>query len=306
MAELSVDLGKLQLKNPVMTASGTFGYGFEYKDYFDLSRLGAIVVKGIAMKPSHGNPTPRVAEVASGMLNAIGLQGPGVEKFLHGEEYLPFLRTTGAVVVVNIWGKRLEEYRDVAARLDADREGIAALEINISCPNVKEGGVAFGTDLKLAHEVVAAVLSVTTLPLITKLSPNVTKIGDFARAVADAGSDMISLINTITGMAIDVETHRPRIANLTGGLSGPAIKPVAVRMVYEVARSVKIPVIGMGGIMDGDDAIEFMLAGASAIAVGTAIFADPYAPIKVLDGINAYLDRHNIGSVREIIGAVRL
>jgi dihydroorotate dehydrogenase (NAD+) catalytic subunit len=306
MAELSVDLGKLQLKNPVMTASGTFGYGFEYKDYFDLSRLGAIVVKGIAMKPSHGNPTPRVAEVASGMLNAIGLQGPGVEKFLHGEEYLPFLRTTGAVVVVNIWGKRLEEYRDVAARLDADREGIAALEINISCPNVKEGGVAFGTDLKLAHEVVAAVRSVTTLPLITKLSPNVTKIGDFARAVADAGSDMISLINTITGMAIDVETHRPRIANLTGGLSGPAIKPVAVRMVYEVARSVKIPVIGMGGIMDGDDAIEFMLAGASAIAVGTAIFADPYAPIKVLDGINAYLDRHNIGSVREIIGAVRL
>lgn len=306
MAELSVDLGKLQLKNPVMTASGTFGYGFEYKDYFDLSRLGAVVVKGIAMKPSHGNPTPRVAEVASGMLNAIGLQGPGVEKFLHGEEYLPFLRTTGAVVVVNIWGKRLEEYRDVAARLDADREGIAALEINISCPNVKEGGVAFGTDLKLAHEVVAAVRSVTTLPLITKLSPNVTKIGDFARAVADAGSDMISLINTITGMSIDVETRRPRIANLTGGLSGPAIKPVAVRMVYEVARSVKIPVIGMGGIMDGDDAIEFMLAGASAIAVGTAIFADPYAPIKVLDGINAYLDRHNISSVREIIGAVRI
>lgn len=306
MAELSVDLGKLQLKNPVMTASGTFGYGFEYKDYFDLSRLGAIVVKGIAMKPSHGNPTPRVAEVASGMLNAIGLQGPGVEKFLHGDEYLPFLRTTGAVVVVNIWGKRLEEYRDVAARLDADREGIAALEINISCPNVKEGGVAFGTDLKLAHEVVAAVRSVTTLPLITKLSPNVTKIGDFARAVADAGTDMISLINTITGMAIDIETRRPRIANLTGGLSGPAIKPVAVRMVYEVARSVKIPVIGMGGIMDGDDAIEFMLAGASAIAVGTAIFADPYAPIKVLDGINAYLDRHNISSVREIIGAIKL
>lgn len=288
-----------------MTASGTFGYGFEYKDYYDLSRLGAVVVKGIAMKPSHGNPTPRVAEVTSGMLNAIGLQGPGVEKFLHGNEYLPFLRTTGAVVIVNIWGKKLEEYRDVAARLEADKVGIAALEINISCPNVKEGGVAFGTDLKLAHEAVAAVRSATTLPLITKLSPNVSKIGDFAKVAADAGSDMISLINTITGMAIDIETRRPLIANLTGGLSGPAIKPIAVRMVYEVAQAVKIPIIGMGGIMSGEDAIEFMLAGASAVAVGTAIFADPYAPLKVLDGINAYLDRHNISSVTEIIGAMR-
>jgi dihydroorotate dehydrogenase (NAD+) catalytic subunit len=239
------------------------------------------------------------------MLNAIGLQGPGVEKFLHGNEYLPFLRTTGAVVIVNIWGKKLEEYRDVAARLEADKVGIAALEINISCPNVKEGGVAFGTDLKLAHEAVAAVRSATTLPLITKLSPNVSKIGDFAKVAADAGSDMISLINTITGMAIDIETRRPLIANLTGGLSGPAIKPIAVRMVYEVAQAVKIPIIGMGGIMSGEDAIEFMLAGASAVAVGTAIFADPYAPLKVLDGINAYLDRHNISSVTEIIGAMR-
>ena len=274
------------------------------KDYFDLKRLGAVVVKGIAMKPSHGNPTPRVAETHGGMLNAIGLQGPGVEKFLHGDEYMPFLRKSGAVVIVNIWGKSIEEYRDVAARLESEKDGIAALEINISCPNIKEGGVAFGTDLNLAHQVVAKVREVTSLPLITKLSPNVTKIADFARAVADAGTDMVSLINTITGMAININTRRPKIANLTGGLSGPAVKPVAVRMVYEVSKAVKIPVIGMGGIMDGDDAVEFMLAGASAVAVGTAIFADPYAPLKVLDGINAYLERQGCKSVKEIIGGM--
>lgn len=287
-----------------MTASGTFGYGFEYKDYYDLDQLGAVVVKGIAMKPSHGNPTPRVAEVSSGMLNAIGLQGPGVEKFLHGKEYMPFLRTTGATIIVNIWGKTIEEYRDVAARLEADREGIAALEINISCPNVKEGGVAFGTDLKLAHQVVSEIRKVTTLPLITKLSPNVTCISDFARSVVDAGSDMVSLINTLTGMAIDVETRRPRIANLTGGLSGPAVKPVAVRMVYEVAQAVEVPVIGMGGIMTGLDAVEFLLAGASAVAVGTAIFVDPHAPLKVAQGIDEYLERHGCRSVNEIIGGL--
>ena len=304
MADLTVDLGKLTLKNPVMTASGTFGYVFEYKDYCDLRRLGAVVVKGIAMKPSHGNPTPRVAETHGGMLNAIGLQGPGVEKFLHGDEYMPFLRKSGAVVIVNIWGKSIEEYCDVAARLEAEKDGIAALEINISCPNIKEGGVAFGTDLNLAHQVDAKVRQATSLPLITKLSPNVTKIADFARAVTDAGTDMVSLINTITGMAIDINTRRPKIANLTGGLSGPAVKPVAVRMVYEVSKAVKIPVIGMGGIMNGDDAVEFMLAGASAVAVGTAIFADPYAPLKVLDGINAYLERQGCKSVREIIGGM--
>ncbi len=306
MADLTVDLGKLKLKNPVMTASGTFGYGFEYKDYFDLRSLGAVVVKGIAMKPSHGNSTPRVAETHGGMLNAIGLQGPGVEKFLHGDEYMPFLRKSGAVVIVNIWGKSIEEYRDVAARLDAEKDGIAALEINISCPNIKEGGVAFGTDLKLAHQVVAKVRQATSLPLITKLSPNVTKIADFARAVTDAGTDMVSLINTITGMAININTRRPKIANLTGGLSGPAIKPIAIRMVYEVSKAVKTPIIGMGGIMDGDDAVEFMLAGASAVAVGTAIFADPYAPLKVIDGINAYLERQGCKSVKEIIGGMIL
>lgn len=305
MADLTTNLcGKLTLKNPVMTASGTFGYGFEYHKFFDISRLGAVVVKGIAPFPSHGNPTPRVAETASGMLNAIGLQGPGVEKFLHGEEYMPFLRRTGATVIVNIWGKSIADYQDVARRLDADKAGIAALEINISCPNVKAGGIAFGTDPALAKEVVSAVREATSLPLITKLSPNVSNIGEFARAVVDAGSDMISLINTLTGMAIDAETMRFKIANKTGGLSGPAVKPVALRMVYEASHAVDVPVIGMGGICTGEDAVEFLLAGASAVAVGTAIFADPYAPLKVIEGINDYLDRHNFGTVAEIVGKV--
>ncbi len=306
MADLTTDLGKLVLKNPVMTASGTFGYGVEYNQYYEISRLGAVVVKGIRMEPSPGNPTPRVAEVTGGMLNAIGLQGPGVEKFLHDDHYMPFLKKSGATVIVNIWGKTQAEYGEVAARLDAESEGIAALEINISCPNVKAGGVAFGTDLKLAAEVVSLVRRSTKLPLITKLSPNVSHIGDFARAVVDAGSDMVSLINTITGMAIDIETRRPRLANRTGGFSGPAVKPIAVRMVYEVAQAVRVPVIGMGGIMNGDDAIEFLLAGASAVAVGTANFVDPYAPLGVIDGINAYLDRHGCASVKEIVGGLRI
>ena len=305
MADLTTDLGRIKLKNPVMTASGTFGYGMEYDDFFSISKLGAVVVKGIAPWQSHGNPTPRVAEVTSGMLNAIGLQGPGIDKFLNDEHYMPFLRKSGATVIVNIWGKKIEDYAEVAARLDAESEGIAALEINVSCPNVKEGGLAFGTDPAMMGKVVSAVRAVTKLPLITKLSPNVTKIADFARSAEANGSDMISLINTIPAMAIDIETFRPKIANITGGLSGPAIKPVAVRMVYEAARAVKIPVIGMGGIMSGEDAIEFFLAGASAIAVGTAIFADPLAPLQVLDGINAWLDRKGIASVKEIIGAVK-
>lgn len=305
MADLTTVLGgKLTLKNPVMTASGTFGYGFEYHKFFDISQLGAVVVKGIAPFPSHGNPTPRVAETASGMLNAIGLQGPGVEKFLHGEEYMPFLRRTGATVIVNIWGKSIADYQEVARRLEADKSGIAALEINISCPNVKAGGIAFGTDPVLAKEVVSAVREATTLPLITKLSPNVSNIGEFARAVVAAGSDMISLINTLTGMAIDAETMRFKIANKTGGLSGPAVKPVALRMVYEASHAVDVPVIGMGGICTGEDAVEFLLAGASAVAVGTAIFADPYAPLKVIKGINDYLDRHGFGTVAEIVGKV--
>ena len=304
MPDLACDLGPLKLKNPVITASGTFGYGKEYHEYFNIAELGAVTVKGICMNPSSGNPTPRIAETASGMLNAIGLQGPGVEKFLHGEEYLPFLRKTGATVIVNIWGKSLEEYGEVAARLNDESDGISALEINISCPNVKHGGVAFGTDPKLAEQVVSLVRKSTELPLITKLSPNVGNIAEFARIAEGAGSDVISLINTLTGMAIDPETRRPRLANLTGGLSGPAVKPVAVRMVYEASRAVRIPVIGMGGIMNGPDAVEFMLAGARAVAVGTATFADPLAPVHVLEGITEYLEKHHIRAVSELVGAM--
>jgi dihydroorotate dehydrogenase (NAD+) catalytic subunit len=238
------------------------------------------------------------------MLNAIGLQGPGTDKFLHDEHYMPFLRKVGATTIVNIWGTSMAEYGEVAAALEAESEGITALEINISCPNVKAGGVAFGTDPKLAAEVVATVRKNTKLPLITKLSPNASNIPEFARAVEDAGSDAVSLINTITAMAIDIETRRFKIANKTGGFSGPALKPIAIRMVYEAANAVKIPVIGMGGIMCAEDAIEFLMAGAKAVAVGTANFVDPYAPVKIIDGINEWLDKHNCTSVNDIIGQV--
>ena len=306
MSDLTVQLGSLKLKNPVMTASGTYGYGEEYHKFYPISELGAVVVKGIAPWQSHGNPMPRTAEVTAGMINAIGLQGPGIDKFLNGSHYMPFLRTTGATVIVNIWGRKPEDYALVAERLEAEKEGIAALEINVSCPNVKEGGLSFGTNVASMQSVVRAVREKTSLPLITKLSPNVSCIADFARGAEDAGSDMISLINTIPAMAIDIETRRPKIANITGGLSGPAVKPVAIKMVYEAAKAVRIPVIGMGGIMTGEDAVEFLLAGASAIAVGTANFVDPLASIKVLDGINDYLDRHNIASVSEIVGAIQL
>ena len=294
--DLSVKLGPLELANPVMTASGTFGYGSEYEEFFDPSILGAVVVKGVAPKPVHGNPTPRVAEVTSGMINAIGLQGPGIEKFLHDDHYLPWLRKHNCKTIVNIWGKSL----------DADSDGIAALEINVSCPNVKEGGISFSSDTAAMGKVIAAVRSATKLPLITKLSPNVRSMPEFARAAAANGSDIVSMINTIPAMAIDIETRRPKIANITGGLSGPAVKPVAVKMVYETARAVDIPIIGMGGIFSGEDAVEFLLAGASAIAVGTAIFADPLAPVKVLSGISDYLERHGCKSVTEIIGQVRV
>ena len=304
--DLSVKLGPLELANPVMTASGTFGYGSEYEEFFDPSILGAVVVKGVAPKPVHGNPTPRVAEVTSGMINAIGLQGPGIEKFLHDDHYLPWLRKHNCKTIVNIWGKSVDDYRYVAERLDADSDGIAALEINVSCPNVKEGGISFSSDTAAMGKVVAAVRSATKLPLITKLSPNVRSMPEFARAAAANGSDIVSMINTIPAMAIDIETRRPQIANITGGLSGPAVKPVAVKMVYETARAVDIPIIGMGGIFSGEDAVEFLLAGASAIAVGTAIFADPLAPVKVLNGISAYLERHGCKSVTEIIGQVRV
>ena len=305
MADLTTKLGAgLTLKNPVMTASGTFGYGVEYDGFFPVSELGAVVVKGVAPLPVHGNPTPRIAETVSGMMNAVGLQGPGVDAFLHDGHYLPYLRRANAVTIVNIWGKKAEDYAYVAGRLEKEKDGIAAIEINVSCPNIKEGGISFGTDVKSLASVVSAVRAATSLPLITKLSPNVTRIADFAGAAEAAGSDMISLINTIPAMAIDIETRRPKLANVTGGLSGPCIKPVAVKMVYEAARAVKIPVIGMGGITCGADAVEFLLAGASAVAVGTAIFADPFAPVRVIRELDEWLDAHGVKSVSEIIGQV--
>lgn len=305
MADLTTKLGPLTLKNPVMTASGTFGYGVEYdQEFFSISELGAVVVKGIAPLPVHGNPTPRIAETVSGMINAIGLQGPGVDKFLHDPHYMPYLKKANATVIVNMWGKRIEDYAYVAERLEQEKDGIAALEINVSCPNIKEGGISFGTNTESMKSVIRAVRKATTIPLITKLSPNVTRVADFAKAAEDAGSDMISLINTIPAMAIDVETRRPKLANVTGGLSGPCVKPVAIKMVYEAAQAVKIPVIGMGGIMNGLDAAEFLLAGASAVAVGTAIFADPYAPVRVIRELNEYLDRHGIKQVSDLVGQV--
>ena len=305
MADLTTKLGPLTLKNPVMTASGTFGYGVEYdQEFFPISELGAVVVKGIAPLPVHGNPTPRIAETVSGMINAIGLQGPGVDKFLHDPHYMPYLKKANATVIVNMWGKRIEDYAYVAERLEQEKDGIAALEINVSCPNIKEGGISFGTNTESMKSVISAVRKATTIPLITKLSPNVTRVADFAKAAEDAGSDMISLINTIPAMAIDVETRRPKLANVTGGLSGPCVKPVAIKMVYEASQAVKIPVIGMGGIMNGLDAAEFLLAGASAVAVGTAIFADPYAPVRMIRELNEYLDRHGIKQVSDLVGQV--
>lgn len=306
MSDMSVKLGSLTLKNPVMTASGTFGYGEEYNKFYPISKLGAVVVKGIAPWQSHGNAMPRTAEVVSGMINAIGLQGPGIDKFLTSSHYMPFLRTTGATVIVNIWGRKPEDYALVAERLEAEKDGIAALEINVSCPNVKEGGLSFGTNVASMQSVVRAVREKTTLPLITKLSPNVSRIADFAKGAQDAGSDMISLINTIPAMAIDIETRRPKLANITGGLSGPAVKPVAIKLVYEAAKAVSIPVIGMGGITCGADAVEFLLAGASAIAVGTATFADPAAPLKVLNELEEWMDAHGVKSVSELIGQVQI
>ena len=305
MADLRVNLPGIVLRNPILTASGTFGYAKEYRDLVPLGDLGGVTVKGISPLPSQGNATPRTAEVYGGMLNAIGLQNPGVEAFINDPDYLPFLRTLDTAVFVNIWGKTIEDYVTVAERLDAERQGIAALEINISCPNIKEGGVQFGTDLGLAAKVVSAVRQATTLPLVTKLSPNVTRIGDFARAVVDAGSDMVSLINTITGMAIDIETRRPRLANVTGGLSGPGIKPIAVRMVHETRQAVTVPIIGMGGICTAEDAIEFIIAGANAVAVGTAIFSNPGCLMDILNGLDAYLDRQGLKTVGDLVGTLR-
>lgn len=299
--DLSVDFAGIRLKNPVLTASGTFGYGEEYSEFVDLNRLGGVVVKGISLKPIKGNPPPRIWETPSGMLNAIGLENPGVDVFL--SEKLSYLRKFDTAVIVNVFGYSTEDYVGVVERLD-DAPGIAGLEVNISCPNVKAGGIVFGSNLKAAFELLSALRKATRLPLIAKLSPNVTDITEFARAAEDAGCDGLSLINTLLGMAIDVRCRRPRLANCTGGLSGPAIRPVAVRMVWQAARAVKIPIIGMGGIVTGEDALEFILAGASAVAVGTANFVNPRATLDVLDDMERFLQDQEVSDIKTLIGKV--
>ncbi|MCF8081101.1 MAG: dihydroorotate dehydrogenase [Desulfobacterales bacterium] len=299
--DLRVDIGGLVLKNPVMTASGTFGYGREFAELVDLKRLGAVVVKGLSLQPSMGNPPPRIAETACGMLNAIGLENVGVDAFIR--EKLPFLETLSVPVIVNIYGKSVEEYAELAGRLDPV-EGVSAVEVNISCPNVKAGGVAFGVDPEAAYTVVREVRLRTARPLIVKLSPNVSDVTKIAEKAVDAGADALSLINTITGMAVDVERRRPKLANVTGGLSGPAVKPVALRMVWEVVKTVNVPVIGIGGIMTAEDALEFLITGAAAVEVGTANFVNPGATMDILDGIEAYLVKHGIEKVTDLIGTL--
>lgn len=300
--KLAVNIAGVTLKNPVMTASGTFGSGMEYSEFFDLSKLGAVVTKGVADVPWTGNPTPRVCETASGMLNAIGLQNPGIDMFC--ERDLPFLRNYDTQIIVNVCGHSEEEYLRVVDRL-AEEEGVALLEINISCPNVKQGGIAFGTDPGAVEAITKAVKARAKQPIIMKLSPNVTDIKVMARAAEAGGADAISLINTLTGMKIDIERGRFALANRTGGLSGPAIKPVAVRMVYEASGAVSIPVIGMGGISCAEDAIEFMMAGARAVSVGTANFRNPTVTVEIAEGIRDFLVRKNISDVNEIVGCVK-
>src|SRR5512145_1065700 len=280
--DLSVRLGSLELKNPLIAASGCFGYGVEYADLVDLSELGAVAVKGLFLTEREGHPPPRIVETPSGMLNAIGLQGIGVHRFVR--EKLPELRDRRAIVFVNICGTTLDEYVELA-RILSDHEGVAALELNISCPNIKEGGITFGCSLTGTHAVVGAVRKVTSLPVIPKLTPNVTDVASFARAAEDAGADAVSLVNTFLAMAIDVETRRPRLSNVVGGLSGPAIRPIAVRMVYECRQAVSLPIIGMGGIASADDALEFIIAGATAVQIGTANFVDPFIWPKLIEGL---------------------
>jgi dihydroorotate dehydrogenase (NAD+) catalytic subunit len=299
--DLQVSLGALKLKNPVVTASGTFGYGHEYAELVDPNLLGGIVVKGLSLKPRPGNSPTRIVETPAGMLNAIGLENIGVEAFL--EEKLPWLKTLDTAVIVNIYGHTTEEYGAVATQLKG-AEGVAALEINVSCPNVKKGGMAFGTDPAASAEVTEAVLKKTDKPVIVKLTPNVTDICAVARAVEQAGAHGLSLINTLTGMAIDIETRRPRLGNISGGLSGPAIRPVALYMVYRVVRAVKIPVMGVGGIMDARDALEFLIAGAGAVQVGTASFVNPRASLDIIEGIRQYCIEHDIERIENLIGTL--
>ncbi len=296
---MAVNLGRLKLKNPVMTASGTFGYGEEYAGYIDLDKLGAIVVKGLSLKPRLGNPPPRIMETTGGMLNAVGLQNIGVEAFI--EEKLPFLRDYDIAVIANIYGETYDEYKKVARKLSSVK-GVHALEVNISCPNVKNGGVSFGADPKIAARVTRVVKDETSLPVIVKLTPNVTDITVIAQAVEKAGADAVSLINTLTGMSVDLKTRRPHLKNLTGGLSGPAIKPVALRMVWQVVQKVSVPVIGIGGIMTAEDALEFLVVGAKAVQIGTANFINPLVTMEVIEGIKNYLALNKIKDIKEIIG----
>jgi dihydroorotate dehydrogenase (NAD+) catalytic subunit len=299
----SVQIGTMRMQNPVTVASGTFGYGVEYARLIDLNQLGAVTVKGICLNPVRGNPTPRTAEVASGMLNAIGLQGPGVGGFI--KKYWPFLKELKVPTIINIWGTTVEEYAEVARRFDA-LDGVGALELNVSCPNIKEGGAQFGTDCKLLAQVIAACRKATTLPLITKMSPNVVSIAPYAKAAEDNGSDALAVTNSYPAMAIDIETRKPKLANVTGGLTGPAIKPIAVKLVWDAAQAVKIPIIGMGGIQNADDAIEFLMAGATAVAVGTASFYEPQTALQVITGIREFMQREDIRDVREMTGGVRV
>ncbi|WP_418790510.1 dihydroorotate dehydrogenase [Phosphitispora sp. TUW77] len=297
---MAVNLGGLQMKNPVTTASGTFGFGPEYAPYVDLNNLGAITVKGTTLEPRQGNPTPRIAETPAGILNCIGLQNPGVDHFI--KENLPFLRKYDTPVIVNIAGNSVDDYAELARRL-SPAQGVSALEVNISCPNVKQGGMAFGANGFMAAEVIRAVRDNTTLPVIAKLSPNVTDIVEIAGRVAEAGADALALINTLLGMKIDINTRKPFLGNVMGGLSGPAIRPVAVRMVWQVARAVSLPILGMGGIMNAEDAIEFILAGATAVSVGTANFVNPLATMDILAGIEQYMKDNGIWDINDLVGA---
>jgi dihydroorotate dehydrogenase (NAD+) catalytic subunit len=301
--DLSTRIGSLTLKNPVIAASGCFGYGVEYADIVDLSTLGAIVSKGLFLAEREGHPAPRIVETPAGMLNAIGLQGIGARRF--ADEKLPELRARGATVIVNVCGTTIDEYVEVS-RILSGSEGVAAIELNISCPNIKEGGIQFGCSLNGTFDVVNAVRKVTTLPVIPKLTPNVTDVASFARAAEDAGADAVSLVNTFLAMVLDIETRRPKISNVVGGLSGPAIRPIAVRMVYECRQTVKIPILGMGGITDARDAIEFMIAGANAVQVGTANFVDPFIWPKLIAGMSDYMQRHDVARVSDLVGTVDL
>ncbi len=301
--DLTVQLGPLRLTNPVMPASGTFGFGLEYASLVDLRQLGALVVKSVTLHPTRGNPPPRLCETPAGILNAIGLMNPGVEVFIRDK--MPLLEPLGVPIIVNIAGRAQAEYAELAARLDGV-PGVSALEVNISCPNVKEGGMAFGADPQTAALVTRSVRQATRLPIIVKLSPNVTDISVIARAVEAEGADALSLINTLTGLVIDVEKRRPVLGNTTGGLAGPAIRPVAVHLVWRVARAVRLPIIGMGGITSASDALQFILAGASAVAVGTQNFVQPKAMLEVLEGIKEYMIRHGVARVQDIVGQLQV